>query len=302
MAIPALPILVLTALGLAAAGSSRRRGRIASTTARGRVCALPVASVSLEDADEQDRWVRCPGRSLASVQQLSDRLRVAGRAARADRVLALYDRRRAVEDAPPDASSVSTTTRTEVDRTLTADPSTIPVEPAPETVAPTGDAAPPPRASHGSSSTSTTPRTTRTRTTPTRAVVDYSDASRERPHAYNASRAASQAPELVACLRQRMSTDCRRRLRQFQTSAGIPVDGTYGTITYYALAFWLGNPTGDAAPPLPSSPLSSDRRKHYVAPGHDAPSYDGGASTTTTDQTGIDIGREMSRDLDHDVS
>ena len=120
------PLVILLGLGLAAAaasGSSSRR-RYAPASRRGmssaRVCTLPPSGVSLEDADEQDRWTRCAGRRFEDVQALAGRLTAAGRVERASAVIELYNRRRAVEDAPPDPGAVSPETRAEVDRAVSA--------------------------------------------------------------------------------------------------------------------------------------------------------------------------------------
>ena len=286
MAAPLLPIVVLAGLGLAAAGS-RRRGTGARSRVVGRVCALAPASVSLEDASEQDRWVRCAGRTFEQVQTLAGRLTAAGRTDRASRVIALWDRRRRVEDAPPSAGSVSSATRSEIDRTMSTPDSaasSLPVESAPETVSPTPDATPAPRATHAGSRTSRR----------TSSHVDYGDASRAAPRGFSRTTATRLAPQLRACIRERGESQCRRRVRQFQTAAGIPVDGTYGTLTFWALMFWLGSPVTSAAdqPPQPSGGLRSG--VVYRAPQHIAEPVPPPASSPTPDEI-AQMGRDMTR-------
>lgn len=286
MAAPILPILVLAGLGLAA-GGRRRRSTGSSSRVVGRVCALAAASVSLEDASEQDRWVRCAGRTFDQVQTLAGRLTAAGRTDRASRVIALWDRRRRVEDAPPSASSVSADTRAEIDRTVATPDSaasSLPVEAAPETVASTPDATPAPRAAHAGS------RSTRRSSS----HVDYSDASRAAPRGFSREQAERLAPQLRACLRERDASQCRRRVRQFQTAAGIPVDGAYGSLTFWALMFWLGSPGSESLqPPQPSSGLRAG--VVYTAPQHIArPSA---AAAPTPDEI-AQMGRDMTRGPD----
>jgi len=291
MAGPFLPLLGLAALALIS--SSRRRTTGTYYGASGRVCALPVVSVSLEDAGEQDRWIRCAGRTQGDAQALADRLTAAGRTQRAARVLALYARRRRVEDSPPSASSSSAATRAEVERTLAADPHSIPVEPPSETVAPTPDAQPPGPVSHGGT---TTPTGRRHRTTAPGG--NYADSTRPVPSGFSGARAASLAPQLRDCIQTRHAASCRRRTRQFQLAAGIPVDGDYGTLTYHALVFWLG---GSGAPPVPPTTLRDDPRLAYVAPGGvTAPHVPTTTGSEAADaEAGARLGRDMTRDEHH---
>ena len=263
------PLVILLGLGLAAAaasGSSSRR-RYAPASRRGmraaRVCTLPPSGVSLEDADEQDRWTRCAGRRFEDVQALAGRLTAAGRVERASAVIELYNRRRAVEDAPPDPGAVSPETRAEVDRTVSAsddEARALDVPPAPETTADHDDATPPPPARRRRGAT--TPRGT---SAPSRArdATDYADPARPQPAGFNPSLARVSAPELRDCLNRRAASACRRRIRQFQTAAGITTDGLYGPITHAALVYWLRQ-TGASDPP-PPTPHGAART--YAPPG-----------------------------------
>lgn len=250
MAVPAIPVL-LGGVALLLAGGSRRR----RTTS----CSLPVDRVSLEDTDEQDRWVRCADRTEAEVRALSDRLTSAGRTARGAAVVALWTRRRSVEDQRPDGQ-VSPPIRTEVDRTLaTTDQQAahLPVAPAPETVVPPSDASSPARRGatsttrtrRGSSSSSTSPTTTAR-------TADYGDPHRTPPAGFDAAMARSSAPGVASCLRQRSTSDCRRRVTQFQRYAGIPADGIHGPLTYAALVAFGASP-----------PAVHGTARTYVIPG-----------------------------------
>lgn len=257
------PLVILLGLGLAAAaasgGSSRRRTvyrRGALTT--GRVCSLPVAGVSLEDADEQDRWTRCAGRRFEDVQALAGRLTSAGRVERASAVIELYNRRRAVEDAQPDPATVSPETRSEVDRTVSAsddEARALDVPPAPESTHDDHDATPPPPARRRRGGGAAPSRA--------RDATDYGDASRAQPAGFNPSLARVSAPELRDCLRRRAASACRRRIRQFQTAAGITTDGLYGPLTFAALTYWLRQTS--ASDPAPPTPPGAPRT--YTPPG-----------------------------------
>lgn len=322
MAAPIVPLLALAALGLAAA-SGRRRTTTGTGTyyGRGRVCTLTSDQVSLEDSGEQDRWVRCAGRTADQVSALAARLSAAGRTSRASRVRALWERRRRVEDSPPSSSTVAPSTRAEIERTVSTPDSAVsslPVEPAPESVAPSSDAsaAPPPPVSHGATTTSsstssptTSSRASRRSRSSTRSStpVDYSNPARAIPAHFSAATATRGAPELRDCLRQRDAGQCRRRLRQFQTAAGIPVDGRYGPISYYALVFWLGNPSGAAdLPPAPEGLAGAPTTSVYRAPGNTpppapAPSMESitarSPSSSSSSSPSVDDIAQMGRDM-----
>lgn len=251
------PLVILLGLGLAAAAASGSSSRRRTTYRRGsassaRVCSLAVGSVSLEDADEQDRWTRCAGRRFEDVQALAGRLTNAGRIERASAVIELYNRRRAVEEAPPDPAAVSSETRSEVERTVSAsddEARALDVPPAPESTHDDHDATPPPPA--------------RRRRTSSRDATDYADPTRSQPAGFNPSLARTSAPELRDCLNRRAASQCRRRIRQFQTAAGIATDGLYGPITHAALVYWLRQT--HASDPPPPTPRGAARS--YTPPG-----------------------------------
>lgn len=287
MAVPVLPLLVLggALLALASgdgdASAPRARARRGEPTRR-RVCALSTDEVSLEDADEQDRWVRCPGRTLGDVQELAGRLTAADRLSRAQRVVALWHARHAVESAAPDGR-VDDATRADVERTQRATdeelarmetpdpPETLDESAAEETrEARTRSARGGGRGSRVTElpqrdvvTDRSTGESTETESGEARTIRGelgpYANPRRRPPVGYDASIARATASALVTCLNTRSHSQCRRRLRDWQRAAGIPADGQYGPLTYNALRAF-----GQSSAPVPRSGRGTGRHVYVV--------------------------------------
>jgi len=207
------------------------------------VCALATDDVSLEDADEQDRWVRCPGRTLGDVQELAGRLTAADRLSRAQRVVALWHARHSVESAPPDGR-VDDATRTEVERTQRATDDEVARMETPE---------PPDTLDESAAEETREARTIRGELGP------YADPRRRPAAGYDATIARGTAGALVTCLNTRSHSQCRRRLRDWQRAAGIPADGQYGPLTFNALRAF-----GQTSAPVPRSGRGTARHVYVV--------------------------------------
>lgn len=287
MALPVLPLLVLGGALLALASSDgdssapRARARRGEPTRR-RVCALATDDVSLEDADEQDRWVRCPGRTLGDVQELAGRLTAADRLSRAQRVVSLWHARHSVESAPPDGR-VDDATRAEVERTQRATddevarmetpepPDTLDESAAEETrearTRRGGGARRAPRVTELPQRDVVTDRSTgestETESGEARTIRgelgQYANPRRRPPEGYDASIARATASALVTCLNTRSHSQCRRRLRDWQRAAGIPADGQYGPLTFNALRAF-----GQTSAPVPRSGRGTARHVYVV--------------------------------------
>ena len=216
------------ALGLGAAllfAASRGRGGGAPTAGQ-IACASPATAAARYRIADLVAWVTCAGRTSVEAAQLAALLERAGRAADAERVRAAWNARAEVDGAA-DGEMYSAQEQRAAEAALTgaSPPASVVEEPRGRVIFPEvrdGEFVPERSAPSGASSTST-PRP-------------------RAPAGYNPAAARSLAPRVDRTLRS--GGGSTGIIRDFQRSAGIPVDGRYGPQTRAALVYF-----GIATPP-----------------------------------------------------
>ena len=229
------------ALGLGAAllfAASRGRGGGAPTAGQ-IACASPATAAARYRIADLVAWVTCAGRTSVEAAQLAALLERAGRAADAERVRAAWNARAEVDGAA-DGEMYSAQEQRAAEAALTgaSPPASVAEEPRGRVILP------------GLSDIERTspPSTSSTSTSTPRPRA---------PGGYNPAAARSLAPRVDRTLRS--GGGSTGIIRDFQRSAGIPVDGRYGPQTRAALVYF-----GIATPPPARYATSAPER--YVPP------------------------------------